>query len=123
MPVFSKMHAMKSILLFILHMLLIILRALQPVGIRKIAAENVMLRQQLLVVRRRQKRAPKLSFLDRLIFGFLASIIHPRRLSRIAMIVRPATLLKFHQALIKHQYRLLFSEKRQLKTRTQRSKK
>lgn len=31
------------------------------------------------------------------------------------MIVRPATLLKFHKALVKRKYSLLFSAKRQLK--------
>ena len=115
MPIFSKMLAMKNILLFVLHMLLITLRALQPGGIRKIAAENILLRQQLLVVRRRQKRSPKLSPLDRFIFGFLASVVHPRRLSRIGMIIRPATLLKFHQALVKYKDQLLFTAKRETK--------
>ncbi len=109
------MLAMKTILLFILHMFLSILRVLQPGGIRKIAAENIMLRQQLLVIRRRQKRTPKLSVLDRFIFGFLTSIVHPCRLSRISVIVQPATLLKFHQALVKRKYRLLFSAKRKTK--------
>src|SRR5580704_1732005 len=115
MPIFSKILAMKNILLFILHMLLSSLRALQPGGIRKIAAENILLRQQLLVVRRRQKMVPKLSVLDRFIFGFLSSMVHPRRLSRVCMIIKPATLLKFHQALVKLKYRLLFTAKRQTK--------
>ena len=116
MPIFSKILAMKNILLFILHMLLASLRSLQPGGIRKIAAENILLRQQLLVVRRQQKRAAKLSVLDRFIFGFLSSMVHPRRLSRVCMIIKPATLLKFHQAFVERKYRLLFTTKRQSKS-------
>ena len=79
---------MKDILFFILHLFLITLRVLQPGGIRKIAAENIMLRQQLLVVRRRQKH--QTSVLDRFIFGFLTSIVHRVGLSRISVIVHPS---------------------------------
>ena len=106
---------MKSILLLIFHALLIAFRLLQPGGMRKLVAENIVLKQQLMVVRRKQKRVPKLSVMDRLIFGFMASIIHPARLCKICIVIKPATILKFHQALVKRKYRLLYSPKRQTK--------
>ena len=34
-----------------------------------------------------------------------------KRLARIAIILKPATLLKFHKALVNRKYRLLFSNK------------
>jgi hypothetical protein len=86
---------LKSILLLILHTLLIVLRMLQPGGVRKLAAENILFKQQLMVVRRKQKRVPKLSVLDRLSFGFLASMIQPARLFKVCIVIKPATILKF----------------------------
>lgn len=38
-------------------------------------------------------------------------MISIKRLSHIAIIVKPATLLKFHKALVKRKYHLLFSNK------------
>ena len=45
----------------------------------------------------------------------LASMISPKRLARIAIILRPATFLKFHKALVKRKYKLLFSNKKPIK--------
>jgi len=39
-------------------------------------------------------------------------LISPRRLSTVAILIKPATLLKFHRALVKGKYRRLFSNKR-----------
>jgi len=94
---------------FILTLITISLRMIKPGGIRAIAAENIALRKQLILFSRQQKRSPNLSTLDRILFGFLASMITLHRLSKIAIIIKPATLLKFHKALVKHKYRLLFS--------------
>ena len=65
-----------------------------------------------------EKKEPKitpLSILDRIIFGFQAFFISKRRLEKISILVRPATLLKFHQALIKKKYKILFGTKRKKK--------
>ena len=79
---------------------------LKPAGVKAIAAENIALRQQqLITLSRRYKRSPKLTALDHILFGFL----NPKRLSKIAILLKPATILKFHNALIKWKYHLLFS--------------
>ena len=65
----------------------------------KQAAKNMVLRQQLISLSRQHKRSPKLNTLDRIMFGMLARWINPRRLSRIAITLKPATILKFHRAL------------------------
>ena len=82
-----------------------------PGGVRRIAAENLALRKQLITVSRHYKRSPKLTATDRLVFGILASMISTKKLSRITITLKPATLLKFHQILVKRKYHLLFSNK------------
>lgn len=85
------------------------LRLLPSGGVRAIAAENIMLRQQLITLSRNHKRAPRLAFFDKITFGILTSMISLKRLQRIAVIIKPATLLKCHKALVNRKYSLLFS--------------
>ena len=89
----------------------VVILILRPGGVKAIAAENRVLRQQLISLSRQHKRSPKLNTLDRIMFGMLARWINPRRLSRIAITLKPATILKFHRALVKRKYHLLFSNK------------
>ena len=77
----------------------VVILILRPGGVKAIAAENMVLRQQLISLSRQHKRSPKLNTLDRIMFGMLARWINPRRLSRIAITLKPATILKFHRAL------------------------
>jgi transposase InsO family protein len=102
---------MLDIILMIPNFLILFFRLLLPGGARKIAAENLTLRKELMTLSRGMKRSPKLTTSDRIFFGMLASMISPIRLSKIAIILKPATILKFHQALVKRKYRLLFSNK------------
>jgi len=87
------------------------LRVLRPGGVRALMAENTALEQQLIIVRRKQKRSPNLTAIDRCLFGFLVGLISRKRLSKITVLVSPATLLKFHRALVKRKYHFLFSNK------------
>ena len=52
------------------------------------------------------------------LLGFWSLFLAPRRILRAAVIIRPSTLLKFHEALEKRKYRLLFSSRRMGKPRT-----
>jgi transposase InsO family protein len=87
------------------------IRLLRPGGIKSIAAENLILRQQLIVLKRSGRRSPRLTQNDRMLFAILAHIIPHGRLRKLAIIVKPATILKFHRALVKRKYRLLYSAK------------
>ncbi len=78
---------------------------------KKLIAENLLLKHQLLVHSRSQKRTPKLSPIDRGIMGYLSLFLTPRRLKKAAIIIKPSTLLRFHKALVKKKYQLLFSPK------------
>jgi len=82
---------------------------------KQIIAENILLRKQLILSNRGRRRAPNLSFLDRLTLGFLCSFIKPNRLNRLAITLKPSMLIKFHKALIKRKYSALFSNKNKRK--------
>ena len=72
-------------------------------------AETLMLKHQMIVLKRGRKRAPNLNVWDRLFFGIGSILVRKKRLRRIGIIVSPATLLKFHRALVKRKYRRIFS--------------
>jgi putative transposase len=54
-------------------------------------------------------RVKPLTTQDRALLGFFSLFMNPRRIARTAIIIRPSTLLSFHNALKKRKYRLLFS--------------
>lgn len=70
-----------------------------------------MLRKQLITVGRNRKRAPNLSLWDRLQLGLLAGFINPKRIARIAIIIKPSTLIKLHKTIVKRKYSALYSNK------------
>ena len=102
---------MKRVTIFICAWIRVMIKLSRPGGAKAIAAENMVLRQQLIKLSRKHKRSPKLKISERILFGVFASWISPRRLFRIAIILKPATILKFHRALVKRKYSLLFSNK------------
>jgi putative transposase len=86
-----------------------IAKLLGPGGARAIVADSLLMKQQLLVIHRSRQRAPNLSTLDRFLFGFWSMFLDPRQIQRAAVILRPSTLLKFHDLLKKCKYRMLYS--------------
>ncbi len=100
---------MKDLFILLGHLLSTIARLLRPGGARAVVAESVLLKQQLLVVGRSRRRAPNFSALDRFLFGFWSLLLGERRIPRVAIILRPSTLLSFHDALRKRKYRLLYT--------------
>ena len=100
---------MRSLLFLLIHAFTTFARLLGPGGLKAVLAENLLIKQQLLVMTRSRYRAPALSSVDRICLGWLSLFIIPRRLLLAAVVIKPSTLLKFHQALIKRKYRLLFS--------------
>ena len=85
-----------------------LLRLIGPGGLRSVAAEMVLLKHQLQIVARSQKRAPSLSPSDRLLLGLTSLLLKGKRLTRAAIIVKPATILAFHRALVQRKYSRLF---------------
>src|SRR5438045_887541 len=74
-----------------------------------VLAENILLKQQLLILRRSRRRAPNLRPVDRVLLGFCSQFLSPRRLIRTAVILKPATLLRFHRGFKDFKYRFLYS--------------
>ena len=106
---------MKGLFILLGHFLTLVARLLPPGGARTIVAESLLLKQQLLVVNRSRRRAPNLSVLDRFLFGFWSLFLDERRIRRVAVILKPSTLLRFHEALKNRKYRLLYSSCRSAK--------
>ncbi len=100
---------MKDAFLLAIHLISLFVRLLLPGGMKAVAAENLILKKQLLVIQRTRSKAPNLTTLDRFTFGWLAILLTPKRLARSAIIIKPSTLLLFHKALVKRKYIRLFS--------------
>jgi transposase InsO family protein len=107
---------MKIQFLLFAHILATFAKLLSPGGAKALVSENLLLKQQLLVIERSRKRAPNLTPYDRIYLGLLASILGPRRTNRASIILRPSTFHRFHEALIKRKYRLLYTSKRRGKS-------
>ena len=100
---------MKDVLLALVHVAVMTAKLCGPGGVRAVIAENLLLKQQLIVVRRARRRAPNLTSSDRLLCGFWSLFLGPGRIRNAAIAFRPSTLLAFHQALVRRKYRRLFS--------------
>ncbi len=103
---------MKELPSFLIHLLGTIANLLGPGGTRSVVADSLLMKQQLLIVKRTRRRAPKLSPLDRFLFGFWSLFLSKCRIQRAAVILQPSTLLKFHDLLKQRKYQRLFSSSR-----------
>lgn len=79
---------MKNLLALLAHLLTTIARLLGPGGIRAVVADSLLMKQQLLVINLSRRRSPKLSSLDRFLFGFWSLFPNQRRLRRAAVVIR-----------------------------------
>ena len=92
---------MEDLLVLLAHLLTTLAKLLGPGGTRAVVADTLLMKQQLLVLNRSRRRAPNFSTLDRILLGFWSLFLSPRRIQRAAVIIRPSTLLRFHEALKK----------------------
>ena len=102
---------MRYVFFLFFDLLTTLAKLIRPGGARSVVAGNLLLKQQLIIHSRPRQRAPNLTTLDRAVPGFLSLFLRPRRLVRSAVIIRPSTLLSFHNALNKRKYRRLFSHR------------
>ena len=105
----STLPGMKDAIYLLLHLLSATAKLIQPGGRKAVVAENLLLKQQLIIHSRSRQRAPNLTTRDRTLLGFFSLFLNPRRLARSAVIIKPSTLLAFHNALKKRKYRVLYS--------------
>src|SRR6516162_6867210 len=100
---------MRDIFTLFLHAIVVIIRLVQPGGLRSVVAESVLMRHQALILNRGRKRAPNLRASDRIIAGLCTLLMRPARVMRSAVALKTSTLLHFHKVLVHQKYRLLFS--------------
>jgi putative transposase len=106
---------MQHILLILLHLVNSLGRLLRPGAIKALVAENLLLRHQLLFLRRSRRRAPNLRSSDRLLFGWGSLFLSPRRLAHTAILVKPSTIVRCHRTLTRLKWKWLYSSGRQRK--------
>ena len=102
---------MVTILRQIFYFITALLKLMAPGGLRPMAAEMAMLRHQLQVISKKHRRSPRLTPEDRFVIAITAFFIPTRRLKRVAIIFKPATILAFHRALVRGKYSILFGNK------------
>jgi hypothetical protein len=106
---------MKILLLLLAHLLTAVARHLGPGGVKAVVADNLLLKQQLLVLNRSRQRAPNLSALDRFLLGLWSLFLSTRRIVRCAVLIKPSTLLRFHAALVRCKCHRLFTPRTRTK--------
>ena len=105
----GTVHPVRYLLTLAIHLLVTFAKLLRPGGARAVAAESLLLKHQLLISNRSRQRATNLTTLDRFVLGFATLFREPRRIAKPGSFVEPATLFKFHKALVDQKYRLPFS--------------
>lgn len=83
-------------------------RLIGPNHKRRLLAEIIVLKAQLIIARRKYPRSPSLGPIQRFTLGVAFLFIPVNRLSRYAIIVKPATIVKFHRWLVQKKYSLFF---------------
>src|SRR5688572_18373340 len=79
---------MKNLLITLLHFAVVTAKLCGPGGVRAVIAENLVLKQQLIVLRRGRQRAPNLALSDRLVCGLASLFLSPGRIRKVAIGLR-----------------------------------
>ena len=91
--------SMIYLLILAVHLLATIAKLVRPGGVRAVVAESLLLKQQLLISSRARRRAPNLNSFDRFLLGLGSLFVPASRIPKLAVILKPRTLLRFHEAL------------------------
>ena len=100
---------MRKLFALFVHLVAAIAKYFRPGGAKAVIADSLLLKYQLLNINSSLRRAPNLTPFDRAFMGLCSLFMNPSRIRKSALILKPTTLLKFHDALKKCKYRLLFS--------------
>jgi putative transposase len=103
---------MRDLLLLAVQLIVTLAKFMRPGGVRSVIAESLLVKHQLIISGRSRRRAPPLTTIDRFVLGLMVLFVRPRRIARLAAILKPATLLRFHKALVDRKYQHLFSSAR-----------
>jgi hypothetical protein len=101
---------MIHLLMLAVHRLATIAKLLGPGGVRAVVAESLLLKHQLVIGSRARRRAPNLNSFDRFVLGLGSLFVPASRIPKLAVILKPRTLLRFHEALKKCKYRRVLAK-------------
>jgi putative transposase len=102
---------MGEFLTLLLDPLLVAAKLLRANGRSSLVAEHILLRQQMVAIRRKRHKAPALVAFDRLILSLSSLFISSKRLPKLSVLVAHSTILGFHRALVNRKYSMLFANK------------
>jgi hypothetical protein len=94
-----EFQSMRDLFILVTYLLATVARLMRPGGVRAVAAESLLLKHQLLILNRPRKRALHLATWDRRLLGFGALFVHPKRVHKLAVALKPST---FRRVLAKH---------------------
>ncbi len=94
---------MRDLLLFAVYLFVTLVRLARPGGVRSVIAESLLLKQPLIISGRSRRGAP--SPVDKFTPGPLALFVRLRRVAKLAAVLKLATQLRFHKALVYRKYR------------------
>jgi putative transposase len=78
-------------------------------GAKTVVTDSLFMKQQLLFINRSQRHASNLSVPDQFLLGSCSQLLYPHHIQQAALIIRPSTLLKFHNLLKLRKYRQLYT--------------
>src|SRR5882757_10648899 len=93
--------SMIHLLILAVHLLATIAKLVRPGGVRVVVAESLLIKHQLLISSRARRRVPNLNSFDRFVLGLGSLFVPASRIPKLAVILKPRTLLRFHEALKK----------------------
>ena len=102
-------HPMRDFLVLASHLIVTLAKLLRPGGTNVVVAESLVLKQQLIISNRSRGRAPYLTSCYRFLIGLSTLFVREKRILKLGVAVRPATLLRFYKALVQRKYRLLLA--------------
>jgi hypothetical protein len=104
----------------ILDVVCLLLRLSRPGGAQGLVAVVLLLRQELLVLKRGKTKCPPLTTWDRLIMGLCTLFMTPKRIRKSAIAIAASTLLDFHRALSRAESIRGFFRKRDVQSQVRR---
>ena len=82
---------MRDVFFLLFELLSTLAKLARPGGSRSVIAENLLLKQQLIIHSRSRQRAPNLTTRNRALLGFMSLFLNPLRIIRAAIIIKPST--------------------------------
>jgi putative transposase len=91
---------MRDLGILFIHLLTTVVKLMGPGGSRAVIAESILVKHPLVILDRGRERAANLRPMDRVIAGLCALLVRPPRFARVAVVIKPSTLLSLHRALV-----------------------